>query len=330
MSDIDFLSCPRCRGPVRLQEADRGASCGACGSIFPCRDGFLDFVDPLSLEEFAAWQRDIYDGKVESAHMPEYARPDDVRRHMEYCVDVARAHPTLMPSWLGLKCREATDSLGPQPGEMVLDVGCSTGIMLAVLRAVYGTRGVGVDFSRAAVAAAASCNPGGSKFFSADALSLPFADGTFDMAVSYGVIEHVSDHAAMVSEMARVLRPGGRMLIYTTCRRDRWTWHWWQRLTALGRYGLGVDNQAGHDREQFLEPAELAGMLAGAGLCRVETSVVHTLYTLLFDEAFPGLFSRLLDSPPLFAAARAVIEAADALPNGLGYGNEFLATAWKG
>ncbi len=329
MPGIDFLMCPRCGERLADPTEGREASCPGCEAVFGFRAGAMDFVDPLTLEEFARLQRDVYDGKVSSARMSDYANPDDVRRHLEYCVDIATAHHTLQPSWLGMRCREVTDSLDPRPGERLLDVGCSTGIMLAVMSAVYGTHGVGIDFSGAAVSTAASCNPYGNRFFSADALRLPFADGAFDMAMSYGVIEHVSDHEAMVSEMARVLRPGGRLLIYTTCRRDRWTWHWWQRVTSRGRYDLGVDNQAGHERENFLEPEELAGLLAGAGLVRVETLVVHTLYTLMFDEVFPGLFARLLGSPGLFRAVRAALETADALPSGLGYGNEFLATAWK-
>lgn len=330
MPGIDYLICPRCGERLADPGEGREAACIACDSVFPFRAGALDFVDQLTLEEFARLQRDVYDGKVSSARMPDYANPDDVRRHLEYCVHMATEHHTLQPSWLGMRCREITDVLSPRPGELLLDVGCSTGIMLAVMSAVYGTRGVGVDFSGAAVSTAAACNPYGNSFFSADALRLPFADATFDMAISYGVIEHVSDHAAMVSEMARVLRPGGRLLIYTTCRRDRWTWHWWQRVTSRGRYDLGVDNQAGHDRANFLEPAELGGLLRDAGLGRVETFVTHTLYTLMFDEVFPGLFARLLGSPGLFKAVRSGLQTADALPNGLGYGNEFLATAWKG
>jgi SAM-dependent methyltransferase len=267
---------------------------------------------------------------VESQQIPYHMELEVARRHLEYCVRVARESGPLVPGWLGMDFRSATDRLEPRQGELVLDIGCNTGEMLAVMGEVYGTRGVGVDFSRTAVRNAAACNQGENVFFSADALRLPFSDATFDLALSYGVIEHVSDHTRMVSEMVRVLKPGGRLLVYTNCRRDRWTWHWWQRVTSRGRYGLGLDNQAGHNRDKFLEPTELSWLFDREGMERIETSVLHTMYTLMFDEVFPGFFNRLLAFPKLIGPMRGLLDTADALPNSRGCGNEFLVTAWKG
>ncbi len=326
---MDYLCCPQCRAPLDIPGGETDVSCSGCGVIFPFMDGFIDFVDARTLEEFARWQREIYQGKVESQYIPYDMSAEVVRRHIEYCVQVAREHGPLVPGWLGMDFRKAADRLEPREGELLLDVGCNTGAMLAVMHEVYGTRGVGVDFSRPAVASAAACDTGGSALFSADALRLPFRDGSFDLAVSFGVIEHVADHSRMVSEMARVLRPGGRMLIYTNNRKVRWTWHWWQRITSLGRYGLGVDDQAGHDTDKFLEPGELAALMRLAALGGIETSVVHTMYTLMFDECFPAFFNRLLVFGGLVGRVRKVLDTADALPSARGYGNEFLATAWK-
>lgn len=324
---MDYLCCPACRSPLAGGRGEK-LVCGPCGAEYPDRGGFVDFVDPGRLARSAGLQRDIYDGKVASAHMPDYADREAVRRQTEWCVEVAGRYGPLLPNWLGVTYREEMDSLAPAPGQRLLDVGCSTGIMLGVLESVYGVSGVGIDFSARALAAAVARDPGG-EYFSADALSLPFLDGSFDLAVSFGVIEHVSNPEAMVSEMARVLRPGGGMLVYTTCRRDRWTWHWWQRLTSLGRYGLGVDSQAGHHPKEFLDPGSLSRMLAGAGMGEVRARPVHTMYTLMFDEAFPGFFNHAVRSRRLFSLARAALDLADALPNGLGYANEFIATARK-
>ena len=326
---VEHLCCPACR--ARILTAPDGTSlyCRECGRAYPYNGDFADFVESAALDEFAAWQRDIYNGKVASQHVPGYLQPEAVMRHNAMCLEVAERYGLLSPSWLGLSFREATDRLKPRRGETVLDVGCSTGIILNAMKAIYGIRGVGIDFSREAIAAGAAWNPMGNEYHVADALCLPFAEASFDIAVSYGVIEHVSSPAGMVSEMVRVLKPGGRMLIYTTCRRDMFTWHWWQRLTSGGKYNLGRDNLAGHDRDKFLLPQELSAIMEKAGLRRVETMVVHTLYTLIFDECYPGFLIRLLPHRGLFRAARKIFEIADALPSGLGFGNELMAVAWK-
>jgi ubiquinone/menaquinone biosynthesis C-methylase UbiE len=304
-------------------------SCSSCGSAFPAEGGLVDFVDVRSLEEFALWQRAVYDGLITSARIPDYKRPEAVALYLDYCVDVAGRYGPLMPGWLGVKCRQVMDTLEPRPGELLLDVGCGTGTMLAMMEAVYGTRGVGVDFSRGAVESAIACRRGESEFFTADALQLPFRDGSFDIVTTLSVLEHVSDPARMISEIGRVLKPGGRMLLHTASKKNRWTWHWWQRLTSFGRYGLGVDDRVGHDQGNFFEQEGLESMVRVAGLDRVRTYAVHTMYTIMFDEAFPGLLPRLLGTR-LLDTINSLLDTADAFPSRMGYGNEILATAWKG
>jgi len=291
--------------------------------------GVVDFVDSTTLDDFARWQHDIYDEEPETKDVPRYGGPEEARRQADQCLDIAREHGLITPSWLGVRCREVTDMLAPLPGESVLDVGCSVGMVLNSMNAIYGTSGVGIDFSRAAVGAASAYNPCGNDYYVADALKLPIKDAAFDIVVSYGVIEHVSDPVRMVQEIARVLKPGGRVLIYTPCRNDTWSWHWWQRVTSGERYDLGVEKLWGHDRERFLSPPQLASYLEGAGLTRVDTIVVHTLYTLMFDEMLPGAVFLLLRRPRVFRAVRRMLDLADALPNDRGYGNEFLAVGWK-
>ena len=327
---MDYLCCPACHGV--LEEGTKVAphlTCTGCGAVFPSTIGVTDFVDSTTLDDFARWQHGLYDGEEGPRDVPDYAEPEAVRRHTDHCLGVAREHGLLMPTWLGVRCREVTDTLGPREGEWLLDVGCSVGTVLNSMNAVYGIRGVGVDFSGAAIKAASAYNPCGNEYYVADAMRLPVMDAAFDLAVSYGVIEHVSDPEQMVREMVRILKPGGRMLIYTPCRNDAWSWHWWQRVTSGERYDLGVENLWGHDREKFLSPPQLTSYLEGVGLDRVDTVAVHTLYTLMFDEMFPNAVFRLLARPRAFGAVRRILELADALPNDRGYGNEFLAVGWK-
>ena len=71
------------------------------------------------------------------------------------------------------------------------------------------------------------------------------------------------------------------------------------------------------------------GMLEAEGLSGVRTFTVHTLYTLLLDEVFPGFILGLLDRPALFSTVAKALELADAAPNDRGYGNEFIAFGTK-
>jgi demethylmenaquinone methyltransferase/2-methoxy-6-polyprenyl-1,4-benzoquinol methylase len=106
---------------------------------------------------------------------------------------------------------------GRAPGRW-LDLCCGTGdiCFLAEAAAGAGTRVVGADFTLPMLAVArrrARADSRKSSFVQADALRLPFADGTFDvLTVGYG-LRNLADPEAGVAEMRRVLAPGGRAVI---------------------------------------------------------------------------------------------------------------------
>jgi len=96
----------------------------------------------------------------------------------------------------------------------VLDAGCGIGYGLEILAAAGAARSVGVDLDPAAVVVAqkqvahlsATVEEG-------DLRDLPFADNSFDLAVCFETIEHMQQGEQALSELRRVLRPGGRLVI---------------------------------------------------------------------------------------------------------------------
>lgn len=102
-------------------------------------------------------------------------------------------------------CRGVTDR---RP--RILDVGCGTGANLLML-SQYGDA-EGVDISEDALA---FCRERGlEKVRLGAGEKLPYDDGTFDLVTAFDVVEHMDDDLAGLSEMRRVLRPGGRVLLF--------------------------------------------------------------------------------------------------------------------
>src|SRR5262245_22642468 len=103
-------------------------------------------------------------------------------------------------------------------GTRVLEVGCGSGVVLRDLAPLAGPKGhvVGVDTSQAMLDAARQlCRPVKRcprlELHHGDGAHLPFPPGQFDVTLGITVILHVPEPAAVVEEMVRVTRPGGRV-----------------------------------------------------------------------------------------------------------------------
>ena len=126
-------------------------------------------------------------------------------------------------------------------GDVMLDAGCGSGrvFQYAFEDAQRPSRIVGVDMTD---------EPAGNRNIDdasrADLAALPFRDGVFDIAISSHVAEHLVQPEAVFGELARVLKPGGRLLILTPNR-----WHYVTISSALlpHRFHLSFNRSRGVD-----------------------------------------------------------------------------------
>jgi SAM-dependent methyltransferase len=145
----------------------------------------------------------------------------------------------IIASFVADICRRATDR---RP--RILDVGCGTGANLLML-SQYGDA-EGVDVSEDALAFCHERGLDGVKLGAAEAL--PYDDGTFDLVTALDVVEHLDDDLAGLREMRRVLRPGGRVLIFVPTFMFLW----------------GLQDDVSHHRRRYRMP-ELRRVLEQAG-----------------------------------------------------------------
>ena len=146
------------------------------------------------------------------------------------------------------------DNLGPVKGLRVLDVGCGDGLLVAKLSAA-GADTFGIDPDRAMVRAAAERGTG--FVLAAMGDKLPFPDATFDRVSAITFLCNASGAHDIVTEMARVLRPGGRLILG-----DLGSWSFW----SLARRLRGLLGNRLWRNAHFHSPAGLRRLIEAAGL----------------------------------------------------------------
>ena len=155
-------------------------------------------------------------------------------------------------------------------GRDVLDLGCAGGFMAEAL-ARRGARVTGLDPAEKAIAAArqhAAQDGLSVRYDIGTGEEMPYPDGSFDAVVCVDVLEHVRDLDAVLANVARVLRPGGRFFFDTINRNPL------SRLAAINIAEdlLRILPQGTHDPAMFITPVELDKALRRAGLTPRDTT----------------------------------------------------------
>jgi len=149
-----------------------------------------------------------------------------------------------------------------RPGMRALDLGCGAGDLTAALAAA-GARAVGVEIAQAAVDRARARHPGLDVRLAPLDGPLPLADASVELVWASEVIEHVADTAHWLSEVRRVLVPGGTLLLTTPD-------HGRLRRLRLALWGFERHFDPRGDHLRFFTRASLRELLEDLGFDVVE------------------------------------------------------------
>jgi len=204
-----------------------------------------------------------------------------------FTVHDASAYDQLMGRWSRRLAPAFIDFTGIAPGETILDVGCGTGSLTFALAEHAELKEIqAIDFSATFVDAARKRNADPRVTIQqADATALPFADKAFDRAMALLVLHFVPEAAKAVSEMRRVVRPGGVVAAVV-----------WDHLGGMTGMRMMVDtvaalSEAGRQLrnryvfQPMMQPGEMKQTFAAQGLLDVtETQLLIRMEYQNFDD----------------------------------------------
>ncbi|MFH1981504.1 MAG: bifunctional 2-polyprenyl-6-hydroxyphenol methylase/3-demethylubiquinol 3-O-methyltransferase UbiG [Pseudomonadota bacterium] len=164
-----------------------------------------------------------------------------------------------------LRVRFIDTSVAGLSGKMVLDVGCGGGV-LAEAMAARGARVTGIDMGEAALSVARrhGRNNGLPVTYHRSTVEA-FEDapaGGYDAVTCMELLEHVPSPASVIGGCARLLKPGGHLVIATLNR----TLRSWLLAIVMAEWVLGIVTRGTHSWRQFVRPADIAAWGASAGL----------------------------------------------------------------
>lgn len=181
--------------------------------------------------------------------------------------------------------RFAVSRCSLKPGGRGLDVCCGTGMLALEMARVMGGRGevTGLDFcqnmlARAEENIAKSPYKGIIRLVQGNAVDLPFPDGSFDCATIGFALRNVPDIGKTIREMARVVRPGGRVVSLELSKpsapvfKQAYYLYFNRIVPILGKMGVGLEGPYSYlpnSLKDFPHQSEIKKLFEQEGLCKV-------------------------------------------------------------
>lgn len=197
-------------------------------------------------------------------------------------------------------------AIGPASGQTLLDIGCGKGGMAnAIGRLVSGPRVIGVNIDEHQLTIAKRPQVPRAGFVVGDAERLPFTTATFDTVYAVEVLSHIGDKESFFAELARVLRPGGRLVLAVVALTRPYHTFGTEERAHLVR----VADQFSEWPEDIPTLAELRGLLTAADLRIAESRELTTGVFRPRHDTFVRMNWWAQHRNPLFRRAFAVLAA---------------------
>ena len=172
---------------------------------------------------------------------------------------------------------------GQIPAEsLVLDIGCGMGQLTIFVSRHLHRKTIGVDIDPVSLKLASSrCRDGASesRFVLFDGGCFPFVSNGFEMAFAHEVIEHVPEAVSFLTEVHRLLKPGGFLIVTTP-------------NASIEPFS----EQSHPDHVRHYNSSELADLLTTSGLSVIEICFRHHKIAAFIDRVLSRLAARVLDS----------------------------------
>ena len=172
------------------------------------------------------------------------------------------------------------------PGLRVLDAGTGTGGLAAAMVGT-GAEVTAVDPDEGMLAVAADTAPG-ARLDQAALPLLPYADGSFDVAVANFVVNHLSEPRAGIRELARVTRPGGRIVVTIWPSAHNTQSRLWAAVVEASGAVSVPSTRLAPERDFPRTVDGLSGLLTGAGLRRVASGLLRWTHRTAPDALWRG------------------------------------------